>query len=292
MAETTATFSEKVQVTPSGAALGADIAGVDLSAGLSEETFAAIEAAWLEHLVLRFRDQDLSDATLVAFSRRFGKLDRAPKDTTTTNFVPEHPEVLIVSNVLVDGEPIGSLGSYESVWHTDMSYITDAPKASLLYALEVPERGGDTSFCNMYAAYETLPADLRSQIEGRRCKHDASRNSAGELRAGLPDVTDPRDAPGVFHPLVRTHPDTKRKALYLGRRHNASIEGLPLGESEALLDRLWEHANQPQFTWTQQWRSRDLILWDNRCVMHRRDAFDASARRVMHRTQVQGDRPV
>ncbi len=279
-----------VKVTPTGHALGADVSGIAL-AQIDEDAFAAIKKAWLEHLVLRFRAQVLTDDDLIAFSRRFGELDRAPKDTTTTNFVPGKPEVLIISNVVEDGRPIGSLGSYESEWHTDMSYVVMTPTASLLYALEVPASGGDTGFSNMYRAYDALPAGLQARIAGLRCKHDASRNSAGELRAGCVEVEDPRDAPGAFHPLVRTHPETGRKALFLGRRKNAYVEGLSLEESEALLDELWAHAADPGFTWTQQWKAGDLIVWDNRCAMHRRDAFDAQARRVMHRMQVRGDRP-
>ena len=279
-----------ITVTPTAGGLGADISGVAL-ARLDEAAFATIKAAWLEHLVLRFRGQDLTDDDLVAFSRRFGDLDRAPKDTTTTNFVPGFPEVLVISNVVENGRPIGSLGSYESEWHTDMSYVEQTPMASLLYALEVPASGGDTGFANMYRAYDALPADLREAAQGLRCKHDASRNSAGELRAGCTEIDDPRDVPGVFHPLVRTHPETGRNALFLGRRKNAYVEGLPLDESEAFLDKLWEHAVKPEFTWAQQWQRGDLIIWDNRCAMHRRDAFDAQERRVMHRTQVRGDRP-
>ena len=279
-----------VVVTPTGGPLGADISGVALS-NLDDAGFARIKAAWLDHLILRFRDQELSDDALLAFSRRFGELDAAPKDTTTLNFVPGHPEILIVSNVVENGQPIGSLGSYESEWHTDMSYIENTPMASLLYAVEVPDSGGDTGFSNMYLAYETLPDHLRGRIENLRCKHDASRNSAGELRAGFAEVTDPREAPGAFHPLVRTHPETGRKALFLGRRKNAYVEGLSLDESESLLDTLWAHAERPEFAWAQQWRPRDLMLWDNRCAMHRRDSFDAGARRIMHRTQVRGNRP-
>jgi taurine dioxygenase len=173
-----------------------------------------------------------------------------------------------------------------------MSYIPEPPMASALYSLEVPPAGGDTGFCNMYLAYETLAPELRRQIEGRLCRHDASRNSAGELRRGFVDAPDPSQTIGAEHPIVRIHPATGRQALFLGRRRNAYIPDLPLADSEALLDALWAHATKDEFTWYQQWRVGDLILWDNRCVMHRRDAFDPTTRRVMHRTQVKGDRPV
>ena len=129
-------------------------------------------------------------------------------------------------------------------------------------------------------------------MDGRQCRHDASRNSAGELRRGFVDAPDPTQVVGAEHPIVRTHPATGKKALFLGRRRNAYIPGLPLAESEALLDALWAHCTKPEFAWYQQWRAGDLILWDNRCVMHRRDAFDPATRRVMHRTQIKGDRPL
>jgi len=199
--------------------------------------------------------------------------------------------VLVISNVVENGVAIGQLGAYEALWHTDMSYVAEPPCASALYALEVPQSGGDTGFCNMYRALETLPADLRHAIEGRVCRHDASRNSAGELRRGFADVSDASQSVGAEHPIARTHPVTGRKALFLGRRRNAYIPGLPLADSEALLDALWAHATRPDLAWYQQWRVGDLVLWDNRCVMHRRDAFDPAARRVMHRTQIKGDQP-
>ena len=232
----------------------------------------------------------LEDDDLLRFSRQFGELDWAP--IAAANDAPEGREyILVVSNVVENGKAIGQLGAYEAVWHTDMSYIPDPPMASALYALEVPPAGGDTGFCNMYRALETLPAELRRAVEGRVCIHDASRNSAGELRRGYVDAPDPSETIGAEHPIVRTHPVTGRKALFLGRRRNAFIPGLSLTDSEKLLDALWAHATKDEFTWYQQWRVGDLILWDNRCVMHRRDAFDPATRRVMHRTQIKGDRP-
>jgi taurine dioxygenase len=281
---------QAMRARPTGAALGADIEGVDLSGSLSPETMAAIKAAWGENLVLRFRGQSLSDDDLMRFSRQFGELDWAP--VAATNDAPEGREyIMVVSNVVENGQAIGQLGAYEALWHTDMSYIAEPPMASALYSLEAPKTGGDTGFCNMYLALETLPADLRCQIDGKFCRHDASRNSAGELRRGYVDAPDASHTVGADHPIVRTHPATGRKALFLGRRRNAYIPGLPLADSEALLDALWEHATKDEFTWYQQWRAGDLILWDNRSVMHRRDAFDPAARRVMHRTQIKGDRP-
>jgi taurine dioxygenase len=173
-----------------------------------------------------------------------------------------------------------------------MSYLPDPPKASALYALEVPPRGGDTSFCSMYAAWDELPDRLRRLADGLRVKHDGTYNSGGYTRQGVTPTDDPRTSPGTFHPLVHIHPETGRRGLYLGRRRNAYIEGLSLDDSAALLDEIWAQATRDSLTWRHQWRAGDLVLWDNRCTMHRRDAFDPATRRVMHRTQIKGDRSV
>jgi taurine dioxygenase len=178
------------------------------------------------------------------------------------------------------------------VWHSDNSYRDVPLLFSALYALEIPPTGGNTGFANMYRALETLPADLRRRIDKLTIKHDMTYNSAGDLRDGFKPVNDVRDAPGPSHPIVRTHAETGHNALYLGRRPNAYIDGLPVEESERLLEELWTHATQPQFTWHHQWRVGDLLMWDNRCVMHYRAPFDGGARRVMHRIQGKGDKPV
>lgn len=293
---------QNVTVRPTGAALGATIEGVDLAQPLPAATVAAIKRAWAEYLVLRFRGQRLDDDQLMEFSALFGELDLAPviaaervkiagQDRYVDSAAEGHRYVSVISNIVENGVAIGALGAYEAIWHTDMSYNPQPPMGSALYALEVPASGGDTGFANMYRAYDTLPKDLRQSIEGRVCRHDSSRNSAGELRRGYSEVGDPRQAPGVDHPIIRTHPITGRKALFLGRRRNAYIQGLDLAESDALLDALWDHATKPEFTWYQQWRGGDLVMWDNRCVLHRRDEFDPNARRLMHRTQIKGDRP-
>ncbi len=279
-----------VTALSTGAALGADIIGVDLSKPIHAATFDAIESAWHRHLVLRFRGQHLDDPGVLRFARMFGELDKAPIHAKKEVEDP-FPEITVMSNIKVDGKAIGNLGHYEAVWHTDMSYNDLTPIGSVLYAFEVPPTGGDTGFSNMYDAFETLPAELKRAITGKQCKHDSSRNSAGELRKGFQEVTDPRQAPGAVHPLVRTHPATRRNALFLGRRPNAYITGLPLAASEDLLEQLWAHASQPRFAWYQQWKVGDLLIWDNRCAMHRRDAFDPDSRRLMHRTQIRGDKP-
>jgi taurine dioxygenase len=276
------------ETIPTGAVLGAEVRVGDLRT-LDDARFAHVLAAWRTHGVLLLRDQTLSDQELIAFSRRFGDLDWAPVQENGRRFVEGLPEIYIVSNVKVNGEAIGSLGDGEAVWHTDMSYLDVPPKASMLYALEVPPRGGNTSFCCMYSIYEALPSALKARIEGLKIKHDGTYNSGGYVRQGVAVSDDPRLSPGALHPLVCTHPDTARRLLYLGRRRNAYLAGLDLAASEALLGELWSYVAQPEFAWEHVWRVGDLVLWDNRSTMHRRDAFDANARRIMHRTQIRGE---
>ena len=278
---------EPIDVVSTKAALGAEVRGLDLRA-LNGSQYAALERAWHDHQVILVRGQTLSDADLIAFSRRFGDLDWAPVQETGRRFVEGLPEIYIVSNVTVNGQPIGSLGAGEAVWHTDMSYLDVPPMASMLYALEVPPAGGNTSFCSMYAVYEALPDKLKQRIADLKIKHDGTYNSGGYLRQGITATDDPRTSPGAVHPLVCTHPDTGRRMLYLGRRRNAYLVGLELAASEALLDELWDFVARREFAWEHVWQVGDLVLWDNRCTMHRRDPFDASARRIMHRTQIKG----
>jgi taurine dioxygenase len=280
--------ADAVDVIPTGAALGAEVRGVDLR-NLDDAAFARVIEAWHDHSVLLIRDQALSDLELIAFSRRMGDLDWAPVQETGRRFVEGLPEIYIVSNVKVNGEPIGSLGDGEAVWHTDMSYLDVPPKASMLYSLEVPPTGGNTSFCTMYGIYEALPAKLKDRIADLKIKHDGTYNSGGYVRQGVTPTDDPRISPGAVHPLVCIHPNTGRRMLYLGRRRNAYLVGLELRESEALLDELWSFVDRPEFAWEHVWRVGDLVLWDNRCTMHRRDAFDPNSRRIMHRTQVKGE---
>ena len=275
-------------VGPTGGALGAEIRNVDLRT-IDDADFAVIWGAWHDHLVLIFRGQNLTDEDLIAFSKRFGDLDWAPVQESGRRFVEGHPEIYVVSNVLEKGVPIGSLGAGEATWHTDMSYVEVPPKASVLYALEVPASGGDTYFNNMYAAYESLPQELKHRLEGLQLKHDGTYNSGGYVRQGVAAVDDPMTSPGTYHPLVCTHPDTRRRALYLGRRRNAYIGGLSLAESDSLLDQLWSYATRSELAWGHKWRRGDLVLWDNRCTMHRRDSFDSASRRVMHRTQIRDE---
>jgi len=279
--------TEIVNILPTGGGLGAEVRGLDLR-NIAGTSFSTIYRAWLDNLVLLFRSQHLNPSELIAFSRRFGELDQAPVQESGRRFVEGMPELYVVSNVLKDGEPIGSLGSGEASWHTDMSYLEQPPMASMLYAIEVPASGGNTEFINMYSLYEALPEKLKGQIGKLWIKHDATYNSGGYLRQGVQPMDDPRTSLGSYHPLVCTHPETNRKALYLGRRRNAYIDGLSLAQSEALLDELWSYTSRVELTWRNVWAVGDLVLWDNRCTMHRRDAFDPNARRIMYRTQVRG----
>jgi taurine dioxygenase len=277
--------------SPLSSAIGVEVHDVDVR-HLDDAAFSDISRAWLEHGVLLFRGQTLEKNDQVAFSRRFGALQTAPQNVKGKPWLSAYPDIAVMSNIQENGAVIGSLGSGEAIWHTDMSYIDEPPSASLLYALETPPTGGDTGFANMYAAYDQLSASMQARIADLTINHDASRDSADGQRKGYDAVTDARDAPGARHPAVRTHPVTGRKALFLGRRRNAWAVGLSLNESDELLDELWAHATQPSLHWHHQWSVGDLLVWDNRSTLHRRDSFDAKARRLLHRTQIRGDRPV
>ncbi len=233
-----------IDIIGTGQALGAEVKGVDLRRRLSANEFAQVYRAWLEHEVLLFRDQQLSDDDLIRFSKRLGPLEHAPIQENGRRFVEGHPEIYIVSNVVEDGIALGSLGHGEAVWHTDMSYLPDPPKASALYALDTPAHGGETGFSTMTGAFAALPPEFRQRIADLRLKHDGTYNSGGYLRAGLMPNDDPLTSPGAIHPLVAIHPETGRKALYLGRRRNAYIDGLSLEDSDALLDEIWAIATR------------------------------------------------
>ncbi|MDE0660535.1 MAG: TauD/TfdA family dioxygenase [Gammaproteobacteria bacterium] len=276
-----------VQITPLPNAFASEVAGLDASR-VDDATFDALYSAWLRYPILRLRGQRLDDAQLQAFSKRFGSLEYAPMgriSVAARDQLP-NPFVATISNIVENGRPIGGLGNAEAAWHTDMSYIEDPPTASILYAVETPEEGGETHFCNMVAALAALPSALRERVRSARLKHDAAHDSVGTLRRGHRHAASPLEAPGAVHPMVRRHPENGRAALFLGRRQDAYVEGLPLAESEAFLDEVWRYVALPDAVWTQHWQVGDLLIWDNRSVMHRRAAFDAGARRLMRRTQV------
>jgi alpha-ketoglutarate-dependent taurine dioxygenase len=269
--------------------LGAEVSGVDLTKPLRASEVDAIEDAWRRRLVVVVRGQSLTDPELLAFSRNFGELDPPGPNPYGEPFNKQFPEINVISNVIEEGKPIGNLGAGEAVWHADMTYIEVPPKAAILYAIEVPPGEGNTYFADMFAAFESLPADLKAKAQGQVAVHDASRNSAGLLRKGYREVTDVRETVGARHPLVRTEPKTGRQALFLGRRPNAYVVGLDVADSDALLDALWTHASQPRFAYCHQWQVGDLLMWNNLSVLHRRDEFDPASRRVMHRTQIKGN---
>lgn len=277
-----------IAVKPLTPRLGAEISGVNL-ADLDAGTLSVIQEAFDQHGGLLFRGQKLQPADLVAFSRHFGELDHAPVNENGRKAVEDFPEIYVVSNIKgADGKPVGSLGAGEAVWHTDMSYIPNPPYASMLYAVEVPAEGGDTWLCSMAEAYDALPPGLKARVEGLQIKHDGTYNSAGYLREGLVATDNPMESVGQIHPLVTLHPRTGRQSLYLGRRRNAYILGLSLAESEALLDEIWQYAALPENCYSHRWSVGDVLMWDNRATMHRRDPFDQNARRLMQRTQIKG----
>ena len=292
-----------IKVTPLSAALAADIDAGDLRA-ISDEQFAEIRRAWLAHHVVRFRGQRFTNADLVAFGRRFGEFQRNNPGTLSFAHAapdgqkekapfpdPDHPQVSYVSNLKQNDAALGILGDGEVVWHTDQSSFDITPSATILYAVEAPAGQGHTEFLNIELAYETLPEGLRQRAERLQLKHDDTYDSGGNRRAGYAPVTDVRVSPGAVHPLVCTHPETGRNALYLGRRPNAYLVGLGVEESEALLDELWAHAVQEQFIWRQDWLPGDVLVWDNRSVLHHRKPFDPNARRMMRRVVIRGTKP-
>jgi taurine dioxygenase len=270
--------------------LGGEIIDLDISNRLTQDQINFINESWDERLVLVFKKQNLDDHKLINFSKYFGELDPPGPNPYGVTFLPEFPEINVISNVKNEqGTPIGNLGDGEAVWHADMTYQEIPPKAGILYALEVPENQGNTHFANMALAYSELPNRLKEKINGKILIHDSAHNSAGMLRKGYEEVENPSDTPGARHPIVIRDKNTNKKLLFLGRRPHAYIIGLELEESEDLLNEIWEHATQDKFTWTQQWENGDLLMWKNLNVLHKRDAFDPNTRRVMHRTQIKGE---
>jgi len=277
--------SVAIEVIPTGT-IGAEVRGVNLAAVAGADV-AAIKKAWYRHDVLVFRNQKMTDDDLLSFSKHFGTLDPPPNQGAGRKSPPGYPDIYVVSNVLDEkGEPIGALGDGEATWHTDMSYAPQPPDASMLYSLEIPASGGDTWFCSMKGALARMPRQLVERIKNLDIKHDGTYDSGGYLRKGMTPSQDPRTSVGTPHPIVIEHPVSGEKALYLGRRLNAYIMGLEVAESERLLDEIWSYVDTAVYK--HKWALGDLVLWDNRTTLHRRDAFDPKARRVMHRTQIKG----
>jgi len=277
----------KSGLRPLAPGVGVEITGIDLS-NLSVEDADFVVDAYHTHSALLFRNQDLSHENLISFSNLFGDVDVAP-EKQRTKAVPGKPQIYVVSNIKGrDGKPIGSLGAAEAIWHADMSDREIPPEATLLYAVELPPEGGDTWIAGMTVALEGMPGDLRRKIEGRFIKHDGTYNSGGFVRKGVEASDDPLTCPGTLHPAICANPATGKPVLYLGRRRNAYVDGLSLDESESLLDALWEHATRDEYCYTHRWKLGDLLMWDNRSTLHRRDAFNPEHRRMMLRTQTKG----
>ena len=271
--------------------VGADVLNIDIRAPLTSEMREALMQAWAQFLVLRFRGQPLSDPELIAFSKNLGELEPPGPNPQGKPYLPEFPELNVISNIKQGGQALGGLGDGEAIWHSDMTYAASVPMGAVLHAIEIPPSGGNTYWSNLYRAHDTLPLALKNAIRGRKSIHDSTYNSAGIMRIGMQPVTDVRQAPGAHHPLIVQHPRNGKHLLFLGRRRNSYILDMPVDESEALLDQLWAHATQPEFTMVQEWQAQDTILWDNFATLHRRDSFDPNSRRMMHRAQIKGFTP-
>lgn len=282
-----------MQINPLSEALGAEVIGIDV-ANLTDTAFAEIQAAFLDHLVLVFRDQDLTPEQQIAFSERFGELEI---HLSADHLLEGHPKILMVSNKQENGRYIGavSAGDY---WHSDLSCQERPNLASFLYALELPAEGGGTGFCNQYKALETLPDDLRKAIEGKRAIHTFNRMR--NPRVHVPGVHKgdakmrygERAPDDGVHPMIRTHPETGRKALYVSERFTVGIEGMADEDAQELLGKLFDHQLNDELIYRHHWQLHDLTMWDNRCTTHHAlGGIPAGQIRHMHRTTVAGDVP-
>ena len=264
-------------------ALGAEILGIDLRDPIDDALKQNFLDAWHQHLVLLLRDQVLDEDAQVRFAETFGTL---AKTTSGRAFSVKHPSVMLVSNIREDGKPIGALPDGEMHFHSDQCHQATPAKATMLYSIEIPRTGGNTLFANAYAAYETLPEDIRRRIAGRRALNAYTADTM--LRSANYD--DAKSS--CWHPVVRTHPATGRKALYVNRLMTREIEGLPRQESEAILQKLFDHQEQPRFVYEHVWRVGDIVMWDNRCTLHARSDFSAGERRLLRRVTILGEKPV
>jgi taurine dioxygenase len=277
-----------LEIRPLSSAIGVEIRAVDLSRPLADETFASIKRAWEEHCVALFRDQHLEQEEQVRFAQRFGPLAELKNATRSRDL---HPAILLVSNVRENGQLIGELPDGEMVFHSDQCYVERPAMATMLYAIEVPASGGNTCFANGFRAYETLPSDLKTRLEGRLAvqayDYDGSRGGSPRLRGERlgPDVRQ------YAHPIFRTHPPTGRKALYVNRMQTQYIVGLDLEESDAVLERLFDHQERAEFVYEHVWKPGDLIVWDNRSCNHARTDFSPAERRLLRRVTVLGEKP-
>lgn len=283
--------SQNFQVRPLPAAFGAEVVGIDLGCPLSALDFARVHQAHLDHHLLVFRNQHITPAQQVAFSQRFGALQ---VHVLPQFRLPEYPEVLIVSNILQDDKPIG-LGDAGVYWHSDMSYKERPALGTMLYAKELPSEGGDTLFANMHAVLAALPESLAERLEGRYAEHSYVHKHV-ELRklgAWRPKLTEQqlRDVKPVSHPMVRTHPESGRQALYVSEHFTTRVIGMPEDESQALLRDLFAISIRDEHVYRHVWSDHDLVFWDNRSLMHRAGGTPDNLRRLMYRTTIEGDVP-
>lgn len=289
-----------IQFEPIPGPLGATMHGFDLR-DLDEASFDAIRRATLDHLILICRGQSFEPGDLVNLIKRFGTPVTSSglhagrvEERVGNDLYNIPPEVTMMTNLMHAGKPLGALGDAEVVWHSDFSFKERPTAVRILVAGEVPppESGGCTWFSNCYAAYDTLSDAQKKRISGKTVKQANILNANMKLRPGAHMVKDVRDAPGPSHPLISTHPATGANLLFLGRRHSAYVNGLSVEESEELLDDLWDHATQDRFIYVHKWQAGDVVIWDNRATLHRREAFDPSLRRILYAAQVEGHRPI
>ena len=267
--------------------IGAEVLGVDLSVQIDDQQFRELRQAWLDaNGVLVIRDQELTPDQHIAFSQRFGELET---HVLADYLLPGYPTIYRVSNKTQNGKPLGraKAGTY---WHSDLSYMRNPAMASLLYAIEIPPLGGDTMFANMYAAYDTLSSTMQGMVSDLRATHDFAYAARGVFAGERVSGEGLAKAPAVDHPVVRTHPDTGRKALYVNPGFTAHIVGLEPEESADLLQFLNRHSTRPEYIYRHRWHVRDLVIWDNRCTMHYAiDDYEGVGERYMHRTTVLGN---
>ena len=274
-----------LEIHPIAGALGAELSGVDLSRTLDDETVAAIRRAWLEHLVIFFRDQDLPPAKLLAFARRFGE----PIEYPFVRGLEEFPEIIPV--IKLEHERV----NFGGIWHSDTTYLDVPPMASMLIAREVPPAGGDTLFANMYLAYETLSDGMRRLLDGLVAINSSARADVSRTREDRLKDSGRADAKKEYvatHPVVRVHPETARRALYVNVAHTVGFEGMTEEESAPILDYLFRHQTRPELTCRFRWRPGSLAFWDNRCAQHNAINDYQTHRRVMHRITLAGEKPV
>ncbi|WP_407310020.1 TauD/TfdA dioxygenase family protein [Pseudomonas sp. nanlin1] len=283
--------AQDFEVRPLAGAVGAEIIGLDLSQPLNEADFARVHRAHLDYHVVVFRDQRITPQQQIDFSRRFGVLQI---HVLKQFLLAGHPEILIVSNIVENGQPVG-LGDAGKYWHSDLSYKELPSLGSMLHAQELPSEGGDTLFADLHKAWDTLPTELREAVRGRSAVHSyTARYSEGKNAANWrPKLTDEQLAQvvTVTHPVVRTHPENGRQALFVSEGFTTHIVGLPADESRDLLDQLYAHSVRPEHVYRHQWQARDLVFWDNRSLIHLAAGCPDHLRRKLYRTTIQGDAP-